>query len=263
MTNIHHTAIVHERAKIAIDVKIGPYCIVGADVELKSGVELLSHVCVDGITVIGEGTKIFPFASIGLEPQDKKYSGEKSQTIIGKNNIIREYVTIQPGTSGDSMKTVIGDNCLFMVSSHVAHDCIVGNNVILANNATLAGHVTVGDFAILGGLSAVHQFVRIGAHSIVGGVTAVVSDVIPYGSVAGARASLIGLNLVGLKRRGFERDVMNALRNAYQIIFESDETNIDKRIEEVKKQYADSSIVMEMIDFLKSDTTRSICIPKR
>lgn len=262
MTKIHQTAIVDPKAKIASDVEIGPYCIVGPNVELNAGVKLLSHVCIDGITVIGEGTKIYPFASI-MEPQDKKYRGEASRILIGKNNTIREYVTIQHGTSGDRMETVVGDNNLFMVSSHVAHDCVVGNNVIMANNATLAGHVTVGDFAIIGGLAAVHQFVRIGAHSIIGGVTAVVSDVIPYGNVAGERGTLIGLNLVGLKRRNFDRETIISLRNAYQMIFESDETSIDNRIEAVKQQYNDNKVVMEVVDFLKTDTARSICIPKR
>lgn len=262
MAQIHQTAIVDPKAKIASDVKIGPYCVVGPNVELHSGVELKAHVFIEGIVTIGEGTKIFPFVSIA-EPQDKKYKGEASRTVIGKNNIIREYATIQHGTSGDKMQTTIGDNNLLMVSAHVAHDCVVGNNVIMANNATLAGHVVVGDFAIIGGLAGVHQFVRIGAHAIVGGVTAVVSDVIPYGNVAGSRAGLIGLNLVGLKRRNFEKDTIISLRNAYQLIFETDEGSIDARIDSVKQQYGDNKIVMEIVDFLKADTSRSICTPKR
>lgn len=262
MAQIHPTAIVHPSATLADTVVIGPYCIIGEDVTLESNVKLISHICIDGITHIGENTRIFPFASIGHEPQDLKYSGEKSRVFIGKNNTIREYVTIQPGTSGDKMETLIGDNCLFMVSSHVAHDCIIGNNVIMANCATLGGHVNIGDFAIIGGLSAVHQFVRIGSHAIVGGMSGVAADVIPYGNATGERANLTGLNIVGLKRRNFDREVIHDLRKVFTILFIEDYDTFDKRIESVEKEYANNRTVMEILDFVKSSRSRAICLPK-
>lgn len=259
---IHPSAIVHENAKIGEGVVIGPYCTVGENVELGKNVELVSHVCVDGIISIGEGTKIFPFSSIGLVPQDKKFAGENSQTVIGKNNIIREHVTIQPGTSGDKMETRIGDNNLLMVASHVAHDCVVGNNVIMANNATLAGHVEVGDFAIIGGLSAVHQFTRIGAHSIIGGVSAVVDDLIPFGLAKGDRAHLEGLNLVGLKRRNFEKSEISQLMKAFKEIFKSNEKTLEERVAGASADFSGSDVVMQVINFLQKDSTRSLCLPK-
>ena len=198
MTNIHPTAVVDPKAEIASTALIGPYCVVGPDVRLGESVELLSHVAVAGRTTIGDGTRIFPFASIGHRPQDLKYRGEPSTLDIGKNNQIREHVTMNPGTEGGGMVTRVGNDCLFMASAHVAHDCILGDNVIMANNATLAGHVTVGEFAFLGGLSAVHQFVRIGKHAMIGGMSGVEGDVIPFGTVIGNRAHLNGLNIVGL-----------------------------------------------------------------
>ena len=197
MTDIHSTAIVDPKATLAGDVTIGPYSVVGENVVLGAGVRLMSHVVVDGHTQVGAGTVIYPFASIGLPPQDLKYGGEPSVLEIGVNNVIREHVTMNPGTEGGGMITRIGDNCLFMVASHVAHDCQLGDHVIMANNAALGGHVSVGEWAILGGLSAIHQYVRIGRHAIVGGMSGVEHDVIPYGSVMGDRARLAGLNLVG------------------------------------------------------------------
>ena len=205
MATIHQTAIVHPKAKIGQNVKIGPYCIVGENVTLGDCVNLHSHVHIEGITCIGENTTIFPFAAIGFPPQDLKYNGEKSSVLIGKNNTIREHVTIHSGTKLGRMETVTGDSCLFMVGSHIAHDCIVGNNVVMANNATLAGHVVIEDNVIIGGLAAVHQFVRIGRYSIIGGVSAVVNDVIPYASVAGDRAKLLGVNTRGLRRTWFQQ----------------------------------------------------------
>ena len=205
MTAIHPTAVIEDGAELGANVEVGPYSIVGAEVSLGDGVRLHSHVVVGGQTTIGPGTEIFPFASIGLAPQDLKYAGEKSTLTIGARVRIREHVTMNPGTEGGGLITSVGDDCLFMVGSHVAHDCIVGNNVILANNATIAGHVQVGDFAILGGLSAVHQFVRIGAHSMIGGMSGIEQDLIPYGSAMGERARLRGLNLVGIKRRDYSR----------------------------------------------------------
>lgn len=262
MSNIHTTAIIHPKAQIGKNVEIGAFCVIGEHVKLADGVKLYSHICIEGDTSIGENTIIFPFAAIGLPPQDLKYSGEHSKVIIGKNNKIREYVTIHPGTAGDKMQTIIGDNCLLMVSVHVAHDCVVGNNVILANNATLAGHVVVGDFAIIGGLSAIHQFTRIGEHAIVGGMSGIESDVIPYGSAMGERASLAGLNLVGLKRRNFDRETINSLREAYKILFLDDNDTLDKRIEDVESKFKGNKQVEEILDFIKNNQSRAICFPK-
>lgn len=260
MTNIHPTAIVDAKAKLDAGVSVGPYCIVGPDVELAAGVELVAHVVVGGRTKVGAGTKIYPFASIGLQPQDLKYKGEPSELVIGQRNQIREHVTMNPGTEGGGMLTKVGDDCLFMMSSHVAHDCAVGSHVILANNATLAGHVSVGDFAVLGGLCAVHQFVRIGPHTMIGGMSGVENDVIPYGAVMGNRAYLSGLNLVGLKRRGFSRDGIHALRNAYRVLF-SQEGTMAERLEDVAKLFKDEPSVMEIVEFVRAAGSRAICQP--
>lgn len=262
MSDIHPTAVVADGAKLGVDVVIGPYCIVGADVELGDRVHLQAHVVVEGRTRIGADTQIFSFAAIGNPPQDLKYHGEPSELVIGANNKIREHVTMNPGTEGGGMLTSVGDNCLFMVGSHVAHDCHLGNNIILANNATLAGHVTVGDFAIIGGLSAVHQFVRIGAHSIVGGMSGVENDVIPYGSAMGERARLRGLNLVGLQRRDFSRDQIHTLRTAYRLLF-AQEGTLSERLDDVVRLHGGNEAVDEIIAFIRGDTSRAILQPKQ
>jgi UDP-N-acetylglucosamine acyltransferase len=262
MANLHPTAVVEDGASVADSVKIGPFCVVGANVTLAAGVELKSHVCVAGHTTIDENTKIFPFASIGHIPQDLKYKGETSKLVIGKNNIIREHVTMNPGTEGGGMLTRIGDGCLFMVGAHVAHDCRIGNNVIMANNATLGGHVFVDDFAIIGGLAAVHQFVRIGKHAIIGGMSGVENDVIPYGSVIGERASLAGLNIVGLKRRNFDRETIHALRSAYKMLFDADNGTLFERSARVQEIFHKFMPVQEIIDFMEDKGPRSICTPR-
>lgn len=259
-THIHPTAIVDLKARLGKEVKIGPYCVVGEHVILGDGVELKSHVVIDGRTSIGKQTTIFPFASIGLQPQDLKFHGEPSELVIGESNMIREHVTINTGTEGGGMITRIGNHCLLMVGSHVAHDCQLGDHVILANNATLAGHVVVGDFVILGGLSAVHQFVRIGHHAMIGGMSGVESDVIPYGQVSGERAGLVGLNLVGLKRRGFDRETIQTLRSAYRLLF-SPEGTLAERIDDVSGRFKESAVA-EVIEFLRGGTSRAICQPK-
>jgi len=261
MALIHPTAIVAAGAKIADSVEIGPYCVVGEHVVLGERVKLKSHVVVEGRTKIGADTQIFPFASIGHQPQDLKYHGEESRLEIGERNQIREHVTMNPGTEGGGMLTSVGNDCLFMMSAHVAHDCQIGNNVILVNNATLAGHVHVGDFAIMGGLSAAHQFVRIGRHAMIGGMTGVESDIIPYATVTGNRAHLSGLNLVGLKRRGYDRDAIHALRAAYRMLF-APEGTMAERVEDVVEQFAGQELVMEIVDFIRADSSRSICQPK-
>lgn len=261
MTAIHPTAVVEPGARLAETVSIGPYCVVGPDVELGEGVELVSHVVVGGRTAIGAETRIFPFASIGHQPQDLKYKGEKSRLVIGRRNIIREHVTMNPGTAGGGMATRVGDGCLFMVGVHVAHDCTLGDNVIMANNATLAGHVVVGDHAVFGGLSAVHQFVRIGRHAMIGGITGVERDVIPYGSVVGDRARLVGLNIVGLQRRGFQREQIQALRTAYEMLF-GDGGTLAERVDEVANQYAEIEPVRDIVAFVRADSQRGFCQPK-
>ena len=261
MTEIHPTAIVDPGAQIGEGVSVGPYSIIHQDVELSDGCQILSHVVVDGRTHIGPNCRVYPFASIGSHPQDMKYQGEPSKLVIGANNIFREHVTVNPGTEGGGMITAIGNNCLFMMSSHVAHDCQVGNHVIMANNATLAGHVSVEDYAIIGGLSAVHQFCRIGRHAMVGGMSGVENDVIPYGSVMGDRARLSGLNIVGLKRRGFSRSDISALRRAYRLMF-AEEGTMSERLEDVVESFSEHEAIMEIVDFIRSDSSRAICQPK-
>lgn len=259
---IHPTAIIESGARIGQNVKIGPYCVIGADVTLDDNVTLVSHVHIEGVTYIGAGTKVYPFASLGTPPQDLKFEGEKTELIIGKNNTIREHVTMNPGTKHGAMKTVVGDNCLFMMATHVAHDCVIGNNVIMANNATLAGHVSVGDFAVLGGLSAVHQFIRIGAHAIIGGMSGVENDVIPYGRVKGDRAYLAGLNLIGLERRGFTKEEIRKLQSAFNQLF-GDEGTMDQRIETVSQDYSADPLVISIIDFAREKTKFPLCQPKK
>ena len=258
---VHPTALIEDGAELGQGVVIGPYCIVGPEVRLGSGVVLESQLVVTGRTEIGLGSRIFPFASIGHPPQDLKYHGEASKLVIGSNTVIREHVTMNPGTEGGGMVTRVGDDCLFMVGAHVAHDCQVGNGVILANNATLAGHVQVGDFAILGGLSAVHQFARIDRHAMVGGMSGVESDVIPYGSVMDNRAHLSGLNVVGLKRRGFSRDVIHDLRKAYRLLF-AEEGTMAERLSDVAEEFDGNEPIMDIVNFIRSDSSRSICQPK-
>ncbi len=259
---IHPTAIIDPGAVIGEGCKIGPYCVIGANVKLGAGVELKAHVCIDGHTTIGDGTVVYPFASLGHAPQDLKFKGEPSTLEIGKNNKIREHVTMNPGTEGGGMRTVVGDNCLFMTASHVAHDCIVGNNVILANNATLAGHVTVMDYAIIGGLAAVHQFVRIGPYAMIGGMAGVSHDVIPYGLVKGEHASLAGLNYVGLERRGFTKEQVLHIMKAFKQLFDTKGGTLSDRLDKVARDFAADAIVMRIIDFAREKKDRSILQPK-
>ncbi len=258
MARVHPTAIIARGAVLADDVVIGPYCVIGENVVLAPGVVLGAHVVIDGRTTIGERTRIFPFAVIGLEPQDLKYRGEPSSLIIGRDNTIREHVTINPGTEGGSMVTRIGDHCLLMVGAHVAHDCHIGDHVIMANNATLAGHVVVEEYARLGGLSAVHQFVRIGRHAMVGGMSGVERDVIPYGQVIGDRARLTGLNIIGMQRAGYSREDIQALRAAYQVLFASGGT-LSERVEEAAERFGGIGPVDDIVAFIRASSTRAIC----
>jgi UDP-N-acetylglucosamine acyltransferase len=262
MAHIHPTAIIEPGAKLADGVRIGPYCHVGPEVQLGAGVELLSHVVIAGQTTMGAGCRVFPFASIGHQPQDLKYQGEHSRLTIGERNVIREYVTINPGTKGGGMETRIGNGCLLMATAHIAHDCRLGDHVIMANNASLAGHVVVGDYAFFGGLSAVHQFVRIGQHAMIGGVTGVERDVIPYGSVIGDRARLVGLNIIGLQRRGFSRDDIQALRAVYDMLFGTEQGTLAERAAAAAERYPDIKAVRDIVDFVLADNSRGLCQPR-
>lgn len=256
---IHKSAIIGNKVTLGKNIKIGPFCVIGNGAVIGDYVEIKSHVVMEGRVTIGEGTKIYPFASLSY-PQTLKYNGEDSEIVIGKNNTIREYVTIQHGTAGDKMVTTIGDNCLFMVGVHIAHNCTVGNNVIFANYASLAGHVEVGDFAILGGLSAVQQFCRVGPHAMVGGVSAVVKDLVPYGLASSDRAHLDGLNLVGMNRRGFDKkQSIEATRAVKEIFDENSDIVFNKRIELAKEKYSKNNIVQEIIEFLQKDNSRTFC----
>jgi UDP-N-acetylglucosamine acyltransferase len=257
---VHATAIVEPEARLGDDVRIGPFCVVGGEVTLADGVELMSHVVVAGRTSVGARTRIFPFASIGHQPQDLKYKGEPSTLTIGSDCIIREGVTFNPGTAGGGMETVIGDSCAFLANSHVGHDCRVGNNVIFSNNLMLAGHCTVGDYAILGGGAAVIQFARIGPHAFLGGMSALENDLIPYGMAMGNRAHLSGLNIIGLQRRGFSRDDIHTLRRAYRLLF-ADEGTLVERTEDVSKEFEGHPIVSEIVAFIREGGKRSLCMP--
>ena len=255
---IHKTAIIDPKAKIFSDVEIGPYCVIGPDVEIGEKTIIQSHVNITVNAKIGKGNKIYPFVSIN-HPQDLKYNGEPSNLIIGDNNKIREYVTINPGTAGGGGKTVIGNNCLFMISSHIAHDCLVGNNVIIANNVPLGGHAIIEDNVVIGGNSAVQQFTRIGKMAMIGGMTGVLHDVIPYGLSTGNRNSLTGLNLIGLRRAKFENKNIIGLSEAYKEIFAT--KNINENISKLTVSLKENPLVTNVINFITKDKKRSICTP--
>ena len=257
---IHNSSVIDKKAKISKSVSIGPFCYIGPDVILEDNVNLISNVHIEGNTIIGKGTKIFPFASIGTQPQDLKFKGEKNSLLIGENNIIREYVTINPGTEGGGAKTVIGNNCLFMISSHVAHDCKIGNNVIIANNVPLGGHVTIEDSVVIGGNSAVQQFTRIGRLAMIGGMTGVLKDVIPFGLSIGNRNFLQGLNLIGLRRHKYNNQKIIGLDKAYKEIFAS--KNLHENLENINGAYKDNELVNEVIKFIEKDKKRPICSPQ-
>ena len=257
---IHHSSIIDKKAIISKNVKIGPFCYVGPDVSLDENVELISNVHIEGNTKIGSGTRIFPFASIGTHPQDLKYKGEKSSLEIGSSNLIREYVTINPGTQGGGSKTVIGNNCLFMISSHIAHDCNIGNNVIIANNVPLGGHVTIEDSVVIGGNSAVQQFTRIGRLAMIGGMTGVLKDVIPFGLSIGNRNFLQGLNLIGLRRHKYDNQKIIGLDKAYRDIFSS--KNLHENLSKINGVYKGNELVSEVIRFIEKDKKRPICSPQ-
>lgn len=258
---IHSSAVIEDGAVIGANCKIGPFCLVGPDVCLGEGVELFSHAVVTGHTKIGANTRIWPTASIGHQPQDLKYAGEKTYLEIGANCMIREGVTVSPGTKGGTGITRIGDNCLLMLGAHVGHDAQVGDRVVLANHASVAGHVTIGDDVIIGGLSGVHQYVNIGKGAIIGVLAAVVADVIPYGMALSERANLGGLNLIGLKRRGVDKAAINGLRASFSEIFEGEGT-LKERAQKAQEKYGHNELVSEVVAFLLADSTRSFLLPK-
>jgi len=256
---INKLAIIDPKAKISPNVKIGPYSIIGANVQIGEGSEIQSHVSIVGNTIIGNNNKIYPFASIGNDPQDLKFDGEETKLEIGDNNKIREYVTINPGTKGGGGLTKIGNNCLFMVSSHIAHDCLVGNNVILANNVPLGGHAEIQDNVIIGGNSAVQQFTRVGRSAMIGGMCGVVRDIIPYGIAHGNRSVLQGLNLIGLRRKNIPNKEIMSLSDAYKEIFKDE--NLTRNLTNLDKDYRKNELVLEVVNFLEKDKKRPICTP--
>lgn len=254
---IHKTAIVHRKAQLAEDVEVGPYTIIEENVKIGRGTNIGPHVVIQGWTEIGEENQIFQFASIGAPPQHVKYRGERTRLKIGNRNIIREFVTMNPGTEDGEGVTTLGDNNFFMAYSHLAHDCKVGNGTIFANSATLAGHVIIEDYAILGGLAAIHQFVRIGSLAMIGAGSMVTQDVPPYTLAVGDRARLYGLNLVGLKRREFPDELILKLKRAYKIVFNS-KLKLSKAIKTVRERFADTPEVNNFIDFIEN-SKRGVC----
>tara|TARA_A100001011_G_C14173605_1_gene783640 strand:- start:9 stop:788 length:780 start_codon:yes stop_codon:yes gene_type:complete len=257
---IHKSSVIDSKANISNNVKVGPFCYVGPGVTLGENVELISNVHVEGNTNIGTGTRIFPFASIGTQPQDLKFKNEKNSLEIGQNNLIREYVTINPGTEGGGSKTTIGNNCLFMISSHIAHDCKIGDNVIIANNVPLGGHVTIEDSVVIGGNSAVQQFTRIGRLAMIGGMTGVLKDVIPFGLSIGNRNHLQGLNLIGLRRKKYDNQKIIGLSKAYKEIFAS--KNLHENLSKINGEHEGNELVKEVITFIEKDKKRPICSPQ-
>ena len=255
----HKLSVIDSKAKIGNNVKIGPYCVIGPNVEIHDNTIIQSHVNISGKTIIGKGNKIYPFSSIGNHPQDLKYNNEDTDLIIGDDNTIREYVTINPGTVGGGGKTIIGNKCLFMISSHIAHDCVVGNNVIIANNVPLGGHAIIEDNVVIGGNSAVQQFTRIGKMAMIGGMTGVLHDVIPYGLSTGNRNSLHGLNLIGLRRAKYENKDILGLSKAYKEIFAT--KNITENISKLNGSSQTNPLVKNVIEFITKDKKRSICTP--
>ena len=256
---IHNTAIIDTKAKISKNVKIGPFCVIGPNVEINEGTNIHSHVNISGNTFIGKENNIYPFASIGNDPQDLKYDGEETKLIIGDNNTIREYVSINPGTAGGIGVTKVGNRCLFMVSSHIAHDCIVENNVIIANNVAIAGHALIGENVIIGGNSAVQQFTRIGKMAMIGGMTGVLNDVIPYGLSLGNRNFLQGLNLIGLRRKEISNKDILSLSDAYKDIFKTEK--LTENLNNLNGSYKDNYLVNDIIEFINQSKKRPICTP--
>ena len=258
---IHPSAIIHPDAKVSKNVKVGPYCVIGKEVKIGENCHLKSHVVVDGCVNIKDKTQIFSFASIGSDPQDLKFKGEKTEIIIGESCKIREYCTINPGTAGGGGVTKVGNNCLLMVGTHVAHDCLISDNVIFANHSTLAGHVKIEKNVVVGALSAIHQFTRIGEGSMIGGMSGITGDVPPFCTAMGNRAKLNGLNVVGLKRNEVSKIEISELRKVYNYIFGSDELTFKERVKKVKEKKTRFYTINKLLDFISGESNRSFCLP--
>lgn len=258
MPEIHPTAAVAPSAVIGEGCRIGPACVVGPHVVLDPGVELISHVVVDGHTRLGTGVTVYPFATIGMAPQDLKYKGEPTRCEIGARTLVREHATIHRGSVGGAGVTRVGADCMIMAVAHVAHDCTLNDRVIIANNVMLGGHVEIGDTVFVGGGTAIHQFVRIGRQAVIGGMSGVEADVIPYGSAMGNRARMVGLNLIGLKRRGFSRAQIHALRGAFRLLFKEPGVFSD-RLEQVAARWPEDAQVAEILAFIKAPSRRGLC----
>ena len=256
---IHKTSLIDPKANISSTASIGAYCVIGPNVTIEEDVKIHAQVNINGNTKIGEKTIIYPFASIGNDPQDLKYKGEETSLVIGKNNKIRENVTINPGTEGGGRQTIIGDNCLFMVSSHIAHDCIIGNNIVFANNVQVGGHVHIEDNVVIGGNSAIQQFTRIGKLSMIGGMCGVVNDIIPYGIAYGNRCSLQGVNLIGLRRKNIPNKEIISLSQAYKEIFKT--KNLSNNLNNLDNKFKNNTFVKDIINFINKDKKRAICTP--
>lgn len=262
MPKIHPTALVEEGARLADDVEIGPFCTVGAEVDLAAGVRLVSHVNVQGRTTIGARTLVYPFASLGTPPQSVHYKGEPTALVIGADCVLREHTTANIGTAGGHGVTRIGDGVMMMTGSHVGHDCTVGNQVIFANNAVLAGHVSVGEFTFLGGQCAVHQFTRIGPQCMISGLTGVREDVIPFGNVLGQAGKLVGLNVIGMRRRGFTKAQLHEARAVYRDLFFGEGT-FSVRLDRVRAMVDTSSFAAAVVGFIDQGHSRPLCQPSR
>ena len=258
---IHPTALIDKGAHIGQGVTIGAFSIVGPHVRIADNVKIHSHVVIEGQTSIGENTEIYPFAVIGEPPQVVNFKEIPSRIEIGENTVIREHVTVHAGKGVEGSYTKIGNHCYLMVASHVAHDCTLGNHVVMANNATIAGHVFVGDYVIIGGLAAIHQFVRIGEHAFIAGTAAVKEDVIPYGTISAERDRLGGLNLMGLKRRGFSREQIHNLRNAYNMLVSDEQSTLKDRLEKMEALYPNCPAVQRLLEFIKTDPSRPLSLP--
>ena len=255
---IHPTAVVADGARIGPGCRIGPWCVVGPDAVLEEGVVLTSHAVIDGHAHLGAGVQVYAFASIGLPPQDLKYKGEPTRVVVGARTVVREHATIHRGSVGGHGVTTIGADCLIMCVAHVGHDCTLDHHVILANNVMLGGHVHIADTTFVGGGAALHQFVRIGRQAVIGGMSGVEADVIPFGAVMGNRARLTGLNLIGLKRRGFPRAQIHVLRGLYRTLFRSPGV-FDERVAAVEEQHGEDPVVREILDFVRADSRRGLC----
>ena len=256
---IHKTAIIDSKAKISSNVKIGPYSIIGPYVEIDDDVEIQSHVNITGHTLIGRNNKIYPMASIGSDPQDLKYKGEKTTLMIGANNTIREHVTINTGTIQGGGITKVGNNNLFMIGAHIAHDCIIGNDIVMANNSAVAGHAEIEDFVIIGAKCGIQQFTRIGKMAMIGGMTGVSRDVIPYGLSTGNRNFLNGINIIGLRRDKVQNKEIIGLTEAYKEIFKS--KSLSENLSKLNGKYEDNSLVRDVLEFINKDKKRPICTP--